>query len=76
MITDKPIMMPVWISINDRLPDNGQDVLAYLDNGEEKRIAPCNYDNDVWFDCMISHIVELHHITHWMPLPKPPKEEI
>ena len=64
-----------WISVQDRLPDNGQDVLAYLNDGEETRVAPCNYANGVWFDCVMNCVVTLHHITHWMPLPEPPKEE-
>ena len=58
-----------WISVKDRLPDNEQDVLAYLDNGEETRIAPCNYANGVWFDCTMNCVVVLEHVTHWMPLP-------
>ena len=66
---------PSWISVQGRLPDNGQDVLAYLDDGEETRVAPCNYANGVWFDCVMNRVVTLHHITHWMPLPEPPKEE-
>lgn len=64
-----------WISVKDRLPDNEQDVLAYLDCGEETRIAPCNYVNGVWFDCTMNCVVILQHVTHWMPLPEPPKEE-
>lgn len=64
-----------WISVKDRLPDNGQDVLVYLDDGEETRVAPCNYANGVWFDCVMNRVATLHHITHWMPLPEPPKEE-
>ena len=64
-----------WISVKDRLPDNEQDVLAYLNDGEETRIAPCNYTNGVWFDCVMNCVVVLRHVTHWMPLPEPPKEE-
>jgi hypothetical protein len=63
-----------WISAKDRLPENEQDVLAYLDDGEETRIAPCNYANGGWFDCMMNCVVVLRHVTHWMPLPEPPKE--
>lgn len=62
-----------WISTKDRLPDNEQDVLAYLDDGEETRIAPCNYSNGVWFDCIMNCVVVLDHVTHWMQLPEPPK---
>ena len=66
---------PDWINVKDKLPDNGQDLLAYLNYGEETRIAPCNYADGVWFDCMMNCVVALPYITHWMPLPKSPKEE-
>ena len=65
-----------WINANERLPDNEQDVLAYLDDGEETRIAPCNYFKGVWFDCTMNCIVAIQHVTHWMPIPEPPKEEM
>lgn len=64
-----------WISVKDRLPKNEQDVLAYLNDGEETRIAPCNYYNGVWFDSVMNCVVVLQNVTHWMPLPEPPKEE-
>lgn len=63
--------MGKWISVEDRLPDNGADVLAYADDGEESRIIPSNYDRGTWFDCCFNCANE--NITHWMPLPTPPK---
>lgn len=63
---------PVWISVKDRLPNDGQDVLAYLYNGEETRIAPCNYDKGTWYDCVMNCTVAINSITHWMPLPELP----
>lgn len=63
-----------WVSIKDRLPKDGQDILVYLHNGEETRIAPCNYDKGAWYDCVMNCAVAISNITHWMPLPEPPKE--
>lgn len=63
-----------WVSVNDRLPKDGQDVLGYLYNGEETRIAPVNYDKGTWYDCVMNCTVAINSITHWMPLPEPPKE--
>ena len=64
-----------WISVNDRMPDNGQDVLVYIDDKEESRITGCNYDNGVWYDCVMNCEIVIPNITHWMPIPEPPKED-
>ena len=63
-----------WISVDDRLPEDESDVLAYSRNGEEGRIYPANYAKGVWFDCIfITPATDT--TTHWMPLPQPPKGE-
>ena len=68
------VRMSEWISVKDRLPKNGQDILAYSINGEkETRIVPANYDHDVWYDCIFNHVMHNGCITHWMPLPDPPE---
>lgn len=64
-----------WISVNDRLPMDGQDILACLHNYGDLRIAPCNYDSGIWYDCLMNCEAVVTDITHWMPVPKPPKEE-
>ena len=72
----KDIKVPnKWVSVKDRMPKDGQDVLAYLNYGEETRIAPCNYYNGVWYDSVMNCVVVLQDVTHWMPLPEPPKED-
>ena len=63
-----------WISVKDRLPEDDSDVLAYLSIGEESRICPANYANGVWFDCIFDMPVT-ESVTHWMPMPQPPKGE-
>ena len=65
--------MSEWIPVTDRLPEDGSDILAYAENGEDARIVPANYDRGTWFDCCFNRVTE--NITHWMPLPEPPKEE-
>lgn len=56
---------PKWISVKDRLPESDQKVLAYTSEGkgtfEEFRLC-CGW-------------AIKGAITHWMPLPEPPKEE-
>ena len=63
-----------WISVEDKLPEDDSDVLAYSRNGEECRIYPANYEKGVWFDC-IFNTPATDTTTHWMPLPEPPKGE-
>ena len=63
-----------WISVNDRLPEDESDVLAYARNGEEGRIYPANYAKGVWFDCIFASSAN-DTTTHWMPIPEPPKGE-
>ena len=56
-----------WISVKDKLPKEGKDVLVWNDYGfcyvdeieNGKWRNPGGYSGN----------------THWMPLPKPPKEE-
>ena len=66
--------VPEWISVDDRLPEDDSDTLAYLQIGEEGRIYPANYAKGVWFDCIFNTPVT-ESTTHWMPLPDAPKGE-
>ena len=63
-----------WISVDDRLPKDDSDVLAYSRIGEESRIYPACYSNGVWFDCVFN-APATDTTTHWMPMPNPPKGE-
>lgn len=71
-----------WISVDDRLPDNDDEVLIYptidigidiihgfygaLKRGEEKRFLYKYYIPDWGLEYYN------HNVTHWMPLPPPP----
>lgn len=73
---------PQWISVKVRLPEEGQDCVIYVDwvdvwdKGSEQityqEIAVFNGDDRFYHR---SH-TELNRVTHWMPLPQPPKEEV
>lgn len=65
--------IPQWLNVNERLPENKQDVLAISDDGVEVRIYPANYDRGKWFDCFFFELNR--HTTHWMPLPEIPNEK-
>ncbi|HII3779276.1 TPA: DUF551 domain-containing protein, partial [Pasteurella multocida] len=56
-----------WISVKDRLPSEREDILIYTDRGEIK-IA---WRDDVFFMSLLTY--HLSSVTHWQPLPLPPK---
>ena len=77
---------PKWIPISERLPDYDQDVLVYAaekDNREDgtmiisrryvMRIIPSSPGFDTWRTPQ--YFTSCYEITHWMPLPKPPKKD-
>lgn len=59
-----------WISVKDRLPGFNIDVLAYSQYGE---IRITCIDNSGGFDTY-PFSSDVHEVTHWMPLPEPPKK--
>ena len=54
-----------WISVKDELPKGWTSCLCYEDGNQ----WTCNYDGKDW----VQH-KEDNLPTHWMELPKPPKE--
>ncbi len=75
----KRISQPRWISVEERLPDSGTCVLVTdgLEVGEGWITEIINTKGHFsrWC-CPTTDIdVDWRPITHWMPLPEPPKEE-
>ena len=73
-----------WISVKDRLPDNKEHdwVLAQVveDNGymHIPRVMEYRQAKDDWFEETYGWLSEhngLFSVTHWMPMPNPPKGE-
>ena len=60
-----------WISVKDRLPDMYQNVLAIRADG--KMVVDAIGSLEIWYKQM--DIVG-RPVTHWMPLPQPPKGEL
>ena len=61
-----------WISVDERLPNDKQIVLTIDSQGE---MAVCFYEEQ-WKGVFQQYggLVKIYNITHWMPLPLPPKE--
>lgn len=63
--------MSEWISVKDRLPSAGESVICYrADDGWQ---VICDYMDDDFFYICDDELTIYHAITHWMPLPEPPK---
>ena len=63
-----------WISVDDRLPEEKVNCIvhykhAYCDNDDYWEIGICFYDGEKF------QLNPAYKVTHWMPLPLPPKGE-
>lgn len=76
-------LMSEWISVKDRLPDNSEYnwVLASVqeDNGYRwiPKVMEYRESKNDWYSeetGWLSNHNGAFIVTHWMPLPKPPKE--
>jgi len=61
---------PQWISVKDRLPEDVSEVLIAFGGG----VSIACYGGD-WRH-PVYPMLPLLSVTHWMPLPQPPKEEV
>lgn len=59
---------PHWISVEDELPKDGEYVLICNKRG---LMTTSLYENEEW---VISETYLAVNVTHWMPLPQPPKK--
>lgn len=67
---------PAWIPCSERMPEEGVDVLCYLDFGFGNffRLIGCYSANPIdagWHSDQFENSVP----SHWMSLPEPPKDE-
>ena len=68
-----------WISVKEELPDIDQDVLVMVhwrDYPEDMMVYGRRYKTR-WYlwNGELGELIKGFDITHWMPLPEPPKEE-
>ena len=63
--------MSEWISVEERLPEIGQSVLVARTGKGVRMEFRCSWGDWV---CDDEYNMPLSPVTHWMPLPKHPKE--
>ena len=65
-----------WISVKERLPEEGKLVLTYGPDGIIDVLTRYKASKNSWKWGRDGEFITLvFDITHWMPLPEPPKEE-
>ena len=74
--------LPKWISVKDEPPEPETAVLAAFDDGEVwslwQKWGEAEHEESLWYPKDWNdenRDYDWHLVTHWMPLPKPPKEE-
>lgn len=73
-IADIGKKVPKWSSVKEQPPKDGQKVIVAFRDGEDVIVDQAKYSNGE-FDFANWAYVWDENITHWMPLPEPPKEE-
>jgi len=67
--------MSEWISVKERLPEVFKDVLIANKRGKHYDISK-GWWTGTYFDRPARGVYRRYkNVTHWMPIPEPPKEE-
>lgn len=70
MLEQLEAQVPKWISVEERLPENADDVLIVTNCG----IGLGYYS--IYFGEWVDYVdTDSGRVTHWMPLPEEPKED-
>jgi len=62
----------IWISVKDEYPPKDVFVLFY---SQKEGVSEGFWDNDRWYLAAGTISILPSLVTHWMPLPQPPKED-
>jgi hypothetical protein len=67
-----PMLAPQWIPCGERMPKKGERVLVWMACRKRASLTIATWTGEVWFH----HVGDYHEsdVSHWMPLPQPPKE--
>ena len=62
---------PKWIRVDERLPEQNTRVIGFM---AWKGVTAIEYQNGHWYSIANLQPLPNEAVTHWMPLPDPPKE--
>lgn len=69
-IAELEAQAPKWISVEERLPDDHKRVLIAVQFENGISIHTTGFSGGAWYVTLL----DSEYVTHWMPLPEPPKE--
>ena len=74
-LTDNGVTVQEWISVKDRLPETGGYVACIAKRNPFSRFMPmvARIEKNGWVNPITGQYIS--EVTHWMPLPPPPKGE-
>ena len=63
-----------WVSVKDRIPEAGRYVVCVAKRNPFSRFMPmlARIEKNGWVNPITEQYIS--EVTHWMPLPQPPKE--
>lgn len=65
-----------WIDVKDRLPDARGEYIVCGKGLKGKLVSTLNFIEGKWWSDVFNGFIDSKKITHWMPLPEPPKREL
>ena len=71
-LLDSGVTVQEWISVRDRLPEKGEEVLVF-DTRENWTGFAWLRPDETWTALGFDFPFDLGEVTHWMPLPEKPK---
>ena len=74
-LLDSGVTVQEWISVDDRLPESGGYVVCIAKRNPFSRFMPmvARIEKNGWVNPITEQYIS--EVTHWMPLPHPPKGE-
>lgn len=74
-LLDNGVTVQEWISVDDRLPETGGYVVCVAKRNPFSRFMPmvARIEKNGWVNPITEQYIS--DVTHWMPLPEPPKEK-
>ena len=74
-LLDSGVTVQEWISVKDNLPEAGRYVVCIAKRNPFSRFMPmvARIEKNGWVNPITGQYIS--EVTHWMPIPQPPKGE-